>query len=206
MMTAKECVMPLESLACNNCGAPLQVPPSANFATCNHCGAQLAIHRESSVSYTEKIGQIDERTERIARQLAELRYHQALENIDRDWDRQREKYLVSNKNGARREPSVVGGVLTGVVAAIIGLFFLQHLGPWAVLIIVAGIAAAIYSVVKAADYQRAERTYRMRRNRISIADFEEHQTPLSGGSPPGEHAAEHESTSRPGVFGASDDR
>lgn len=95
--------MELESIACNNCGAPLEVPPGANFVSCNHCGSNLAVRRSTSVSYTENVDQIDQRTESMARQLAELRYHQELENLDRQWERERERYLVTNKHESERQ-------------------------------------------------------------------------------------------------------
>jgi hypothetical protein len=206
MMTAKESIMQLESLSCNNCGAPLQVPPIANFATCNHCGAQLAIHRESSVSYTEKIGQIDERTERMAKQLAELRYHQALEAVDREWDREREKYLVSHKNGRRSQPNVVGGVIGGAIFGVVGVGVLISGSAMGLLIAAIGIGVAVYGVIRAEEYKRAERIYRTRRSRISISDFEESldRQPTSSGAQATRRPEAEESTTWPGVFGDSD--
>jgi len=45
--------MNLEALNCNNCGAPINVPPTANFVTCKGCGAQLIIRRTEEATYTE---------------------------------------------------------------------------------------------------------------------------------------------------------
>ena len=59
-------VMELETLSCNNCGAPLEVPPGANFVTCAHCGSRLAIKRTDNASYTEVLDQIGQRTERMS--------------------------------------------------------------------------------------------------------------------------------------------
>ena len=40
--------MNAETLNCNNCGAPINVPAAAKYATCAHCGTQLAIRRTDS--------------------------------------------------------------------------------------------------------------------------------------------------------------
>lgn len=39
-----------ETLTCNSCGAPLEVPGTANVVTCNHCSCQLAIRRLGSAT------------------------------------------------------------------------------------------------------------------------------------------------------------
>ena len=45
--------MELISVSCNHCGAPLEVPPGANYVTCAHCGSRLAVKRTGSAVYTE---------------------------------------------------------------------------------------------------------------------------------------------------------
>ena len=51
--------MKLESLNCNKCGAPLQVPAGVNHLTCNHCGTPLVVRRTESISYTEKLAEVE---------------------------------------------------------------------------------------------------------------------------------------------------
>ena len=53
--------MSLDRLNCNNCGAWLEVAPSANFVTCRECGARLAVHRTSTSTYTEVLPSSDPR-------------------------------------------------------------------------------------------------------------------------------------------------
>jgi DNA-directed RNA polymerase subunit RPC12/RpoP len=51
--------MQLESITCNHCGAPLDVPDAANFVKCNHCDSRLAIKRTQSTTYTEELAGLD---------------------------------------------------------------------------------------------------------------------------------------------------
>ena len=73
--------MQTESLNCNNCGAPIEVPGGANFVTCVHCNTQLAIKRTESVAYTETLQRIDRHTEQLADQVAVLTYQNELARL-----------------------------------------------------------------------------------------------------------------------------
>jgi hypothetical protein len=167
--------MQLETLSCNNCGAPLAVPKSANFVCCNHCGTNLVVRRDSSVSYTEKVDEIHERTGSMVQQLADVRYQQELANIDRQWDLERQKYLVADDDGVRHKPPVVLSIIIGTVFAAIGLGMLL-LPAWPVqlmglLFLLAGVGAIIQSSSKAAALQRAQAEYQRRRSQVRIDDF-----------------------------------
>ena len=43
-----ETAVKVDSVACNHCGAPLQVGSGTRFVTCAHCGSQLEVHRTGS--------------------------------------------------------------------------------------------------------------------------------------------------------------
>ena len=62
-----------ESVACNHCGAPLDVPGSAKYLTCNHCGSRLVVKRTSSVSYTEVLQNISRKTDALEKEVRKLR-------------------------------------------------------------------------------------------------------------------------------------
>ena len=74
--------MNLDTIACNQCAAPLSIPEAAKFVTCNHCHANLAIRRNDSVKYTEIVEKIAEQTANLAEQVAHLRYQNELERIE----------------------------------------------------------------------------------------------------------------------------
>lgn len=96
--------MKLEKLACNSCGAPLEVPESANYVTCNHCSTQLAVNRSESVTFTEAMDLLVEKTEEIGEQLSDLSLHNQLAALDRSWQLERENLMVAGPNGSLRIP------------------------------------------------------------------------------------------------------
>ena len=150
----------------------MQVPAGARFVTCNHCSCQLAVKHTNSVTFTEQLGEIGKRTEQIAEDVAELKYRQELEDLDRQWERERESFMVSDKHGRRQVPSKGGGLVGAIVAVIFGIFWIKTASEagapaifplFGVLFIVAGIFVGIASCSDADDYRKAEQRYRRRR-------------------------------------------
>jgi LSD1 subclass zinc finger protein len=163
----------LKTVSCDSCGAPLQIPAGARFVTCNHCSAQLAVKHNESVTFTELLGEIGQQTQRIAEDVAELRYRQELEDIDRQWEQERQTYMVSDKEGHRRVPSTSGSVIGGIVVVVFGIFWTavatQAGAPgifpvFGLLFIGFGIVVCISSFTKAQQYTAAEQRYRRRRS------------------------------------------
>ena len=64
--------MELITLSCNQCGAPLEAPPSARFLTCAHCGSRLSVQRTGSAYYTEVMEQVATNTAQIATRVEAL--------------------------------------------------------------------------------------------------------------------------------------
>jgi DNA-directed RNA polymerase subunit RPC12/RpoP len=163
--------MELITLSCGNCGAPLQVPDDAKYVTCNHCASQLAVRRTDTVTFTEKLDEISQRTQRIEGELSELKSRQELEDLDRQWEREREGYMIADKHGRRHVPTVAGSVFGGVAAAVFGVVWTAMaanmggggLAVFGVVFIVLGVGIGLHSYSKAQDYLVAERRYRRRR-------------------------------------------
>ena len=171
--------MPLESITCNHCGAPLEASTSTNFITCNHCGRQLVIRRTGGATYTEQLEEIDRRTERMAEQLDTLAQETELSRLDREWEQEREQYMMTGKHGRRYLPSATGSVVGGLIAAGFGAFWtvmafaITRFAPFpligiifplfGILFIVAGLAAAYRGYHKAQGYEQAHRAYQQRR-------------------------------------------
>jgi hypothetical protein len=160
-------LMELSSISCGNCGAPLQVPADARFVTCNHCRSQLAVKHTDSVTYTEILEELDERTERMEEELAQLRYQSDLHRIDRQWERERESYLITDKHGIRREPSVFGAVIITIAGLLMGVVVLFTFeGPGSLFgfaFMLIGCGAGAYNYFRAKDFLAAKRRYRRRR-------------------------------------------
>jgi hypothetical protein len=112
----------LEAIACNNCGAPLHIPDGVNFVTCNHCGSQLAVKRNDTIVYTERLEKLEGRTDSMADEIRRLKMQQELNQADDDWESEKRNYIIRTKNGGNLpdEP----GAAMGLVASVIGLVVL----------------------------------------------------------------------------------
>jgi hypothetical protein len=165
----------IEELRCNNCSAPLQVPSTANFVTCNHCHAQLAVRREATTSYTEALEQVSRQTEALTEQVKYLTYQNELAALDRQWETERQRYMIKDKHGHHHVPGEFSSVLGGSAMGIMGLVMLgfsvvaQSGIPafMGVILLVGGLVAAIYGVSKAQAYRAAYRRHQLRRAALS---------------------------------------
>nr|MBC8289918.1 hypothetical protein [Planctomycetota bacterium] len=169
--------MELSPVVCNNCGAPLQIPATANFLTCQHCQTQLEVKRNESVAWTEKHEQletIDRRTGQLLDQMAQLRYQTELSHIDRAWDREEQRYMVRDQYGNTRRPSQMGSIVAGCVIAVFGFFFMFSGSGGVFLGLVAmcvGFAVSLAGNHQAIKHQNARRRYHRRRNDVRLEDY-----------------------------------
>lgn len=181
--------MELSPVVCNSCGGPLQIPASANFVTCQHCETQLQVKRNETVAWTEKLAQlesIDRRTGQLLDQVAQLRYQNELNHIERAWDREERSYMVRDKYGNTHRPNQFGSLFAGCALSAIGFFFLLTEGDGIVIggvMICFGIGIAIVGNHQAIRYQNARRRYLRRRSEIRLDDYrrdlEEHPEELN---------------------------
>lgn len=128
--------MELETLSCNNCGVPIDVPTGTNFVNCGYCKSRLAIKKTASSSYTEVLDKIGEHTEKIrantaqiATDLSSIKVHsdvglrerklqRDLERLDREWSSSQVAFRDKSgqlPNSSRASMILVG---SGVVMAI----------------------------------------------------------------------------------------
>lgn len=164
--------MSLIPVACHKCGAPLEVPDEARFVTYRHCGIQLEVKHNESAAWTEQIEDIKEQTEELVEQVVQLQYQNALQSIDRDWERQRETMLVTHKNGRRTEPSITGSIIGIVITLVMGLVIAANVHPgFGLLVIVFGVGAGIFGAVRANDFETAKRRHKQRKASLKIDDF-----------------------------------
>jgi hypothetical protein len=123
--------------------------------------------------------------EHLADQLAEVRHQNELAQIDREWEIERQQYLIRSKYGIAHVPSVGMGIGTAVFGGAFGLFWTimatattwaaPDVGPFSIakivfplfgiIFIVAAISYGAYCVSKAKKYQEAFDAYKARRAR-----------------------------------------
>ena len=101
-----------------------------------------------------------------------------LDRIDREWEKERERYLITPKYGQRYVPSSGAAVVVGLISVSMGLVWtmtsfalLQGFGPLAGMFPVFGVVFAIggavisfYQFQKAKRYSTAYRAYQNRRS------------------------------------------
>jgi hypothetical protein len=165
--------MSLEAIACNQCGAPLQVPDAAQFVTCNHCGASLAVRRDGTITYTEVLSQLSQQTANLSEQVAQLRYQNAVDQVDRRWEKEREKLLVRSKDGTTYEPSSSIALLIGGAMAVVGIILTAgtSFGSMGLWLVGGGIFYAVLGGFAGAKFEKAKSHYRKRRAMLSIDQF-----------------------------------
>ena len=178
--------MQIENIACNSCGAPLEVSATTQFATCRHCGAKLSIQRTDTAIFTEILEKLTTKTDQLSEQVNNLSGLTEVAALDREWELEREKYLVPGKHGRKHIPTEAGAIGGGIATTLFGCFWTAmafgitsmapSVGPFAIakvgfplfglIAVIAGIVSSLNAYFKAGDYCRAEIEYRLRRAAI----------------------------------------
>jgi hypothetical protein len=120
----------------------------------------------------------------LREEVAQLRRENAVARLDHDWERQRERYLVTGRYGRRYLPTPGISILTG--AAVVGFGVLwtvlaYNMGMavgggfgcfpfFGVLFVVFGLLVSISSYSKAVRYRRAYDAYLRRRDELLAGD------------------------------------
>ena len=114
--------MKILTLACNECGAPLEVPAKTRFLTCTFCSSQLEVHHSGNAAYTE-IKELAERTDQLADDIKMLKQRSELESLDREWLAAREQHIVQGQFGPK-VPTKGDAELLGILFSAAGVMFL----------------------------------------------------------------------------------
>jgi hypothetical protein len=176
--------MSLEIVSCNQCGARLEVASSTRFVTCRACGAQLAVQRSGTATYTEPASPQGDPLARVSEHLGEISQQNELARIDREWELEREQYMVWGRYGQRwvtTRPMAVG---VGLIGAVFGVFWTVMafsitsqfppgfgIGPaifpfFGLVFIAAAVGMGIYWYSRAAQYEQAQARYQERRQKL----------------------------------------
>jgi predicted phage tail protein len=182
--------MQMEKIACNSCGAPLEVAATARFATCRHCGIQLSIQRTETATFTEAVDKLTATTEELSEKINTLTGHSELAVLDREWEMEQQQYLVTGKHGRVSIPTETGAIGGGIFITLFGglwtvmAFSITSMAPsfgpfaiaklvfplFGIVFVVGGIFASITAWNKAEQYRHAERRYKNRRTELQAGD------------------------------------
>jgi hypothetical protein len=126
----------------------------------------------------------------VASQLAEVRYQNELARIDREWEIEKEKYMVTGKHGVRHLPTKGQGMAVAIMIGVFGAFWTimafsitsgaPDEGPFnlvkvffplfGIAFTVFGVYMGIHTMRKAEEYNRALAAYQERRAAVKPVD------------------------------------
>lgn len=178
--------MELETLSCNNCGAPIDVPLTSSFVSCVFCSSRLAVKRTPTVHYTEvieRINQLDARTGNVEAEVRRMRLEKLIEELDNEWEELLETYSQKDVAGKLQPPSkskangyvALFSVVIPVSAILIFVLganvFINALFPsfFVILLLAVGVGVVWFAreeYRKVDEYQRLESDYLSRRRAL----------------------------------------
>jgi hypothetical protein len=110
-----------------------------------------------------------------SQQLEEIKTQNAVAQLDREWELERENYMMTGRYGNRYLPKTESSIAGGIILVGFGTFWtLMTLSMGApiffpifgIVFVGIGVVNCITGIRKAAQYQYAERRYRERRHRL----------------------------------------
>jgi hypothetical protein len=124
--------------------------------------------------------------EHLADQLAEVKHQNELAQVDREWEIERQQYMIADRWGRRHVPTPGMGIAVAVIGGAFGLIWtimavaITGSGPdvgafsiarWAfplfgIIFVAAAISFGVYSHSRAQKYQQAFEAYKARRARV----------------------------------------
>jgi hypothetical protein len=164
--------MKITKVCCQGCGADLQVDETVRYVTCNYCHARLEVVHDPSVTHTRLMEKLEKNTERMAGNLRVIELQNDLERLDREWEQQREGFMVTGKHGHRSLPSTAGSVFGGIVGLGVGVVWIgaaASMGApapfvlFGVVVVGLVIFGSVNGLSKAGGYQSAESAFQARR-------------------------------------------
>ena len=115
-------------------------------------------------------------------QLEEIKSQNELAQLDREWELEREDYMVTGRYGNRHIPKQSTSLLSGIVIVVFGIFWTSMASTitgfgapgafsffpmFGVLFIVVGVIVSISSFFTARQYNEAQRRYKRRRRELT---------------------------------------
>lgn len=162
-------------VACQQCGADLEVDESVRFVTCRYCSSRLEIVHDPTVAYSKVLEEVVQRQDSMEREVRILKLERELRRLEERWESYRQASCSRLKDGRLVEPSVLSGyvafLIGGVAMIIVTRYFFE------VSAIGGGLAGLVVGVIayfigrgliqSANRFQRARYNYLQERSRIS---------------------------------------
>jgi hypothetical protein len=146
---------------------------------------------QAKAALLAKLEQSAEGAAGLGEQLAEIRYQNELARLDREWESEKEKYVLTGRHGVRYLPSIGMGWYTAGVGGIVSVCWvilavgitsaMPDSGDFGVvrilfpliggLLPLGAVAFGLYIVRRAGAYNRALAAYKARRAALAPDDF-----------------------------------
>lgn len=127
-------------------------------------------------------------SDQLGEHLAEVRYHNELARIDREWEIEREQYLIRSRYGTTHVPTTAMGLGVAVLGGLFGAFWTimalsmtrggPDEGPFSIARIFFPIFGVVFTLVmvgfgmsaysKAKKYEAAHAAYQARRRQVKL--------------------------------------
>lgn len=171
----------LVRLACDGCGADLELPEDAHFVTCRFCDASLEVRRTDSTAFTrvrEAVERVEQKTKKLSGEMRSLRAENRalslqddLHQLEREWDQHKADLMIRGKDGNLSEPTRFSAQVIGAVTVAIGAFValaMPAAQSWlaGLAIAVVGVAVGLFQHSKAVRFERAQERYFDRRDEL----------------------------------------
>lgn len=157
---------------CIHCGAALRVAGDATHVCCQYCNSELRIVHDGDQVATELVRAIQED---LGQRLEVIRLQNEIERIDREWNMEREGYMVTEKGGGRSIPSVIGSIIAVIGALVFGGVWIQMTSQvgaptlftiFGVLIVAGIVVSAVHGILKSGAHDTAADRYQAARQRL----------------------------------------
>lgn len=178
-------------VACQSCGADLEVDESIRYVTCRYCHSRLEICHHPSSVYTKLLERVERTQRSTERELRLIRLERQLDRLEKQWHAFVDSVSSRKRDGRAAPPSGSDAIGVVVVTAILGIGFLVEglsglaMWPLAVLgggILFAGFMIARHSRRRAREFEAMKTRYLQQRSaihaRISAAEREARFPPM----------------------------
>ena len=134
------------------------------------CNTQLAVKHEGAAHWTEAL-------EDVRDELAALKRKSEIAELDREWELERETFMVTGQNGVKSLPGKTSSGVGMVFVVVFGIFWTMFAGAmfppmalFGIVFIAVGVIAGLNGMNKASKYEAAQRRYRKRRRELGRLD------------------------------------
>lgn len=118
----------MSKIACQQCGADLEVNEEVRFLTCRYCNSRLEIVHDPSVSYSRILDQLVQKQTSIENELKLIRLHRKLHELEQGWESYRQSVSSRAKDGQLVDPSMRISALPMLASIPVGIVLMILVG------------------------------------------------------------------------------